>query len=56
MPHGVLPLVRERKGSPEIVHEGQLWEAGDRVILLSLAPPDETLAALDALVRGKRES
>jgi NhaP-type Na+/H+ or K+/H+ antiporter len=45
VPEGVLPVVRLRRGSPEVVHAGQAWEAGDEVLGLTTLDPDATQAA-----------
>ena len=53
LPDGVLPLVRLRAGSPEVVADGQAWAPGDRIVFAALGPEGEAQARLDALVPAK---
>jgi hypothetical protein len=49
LPGFALPLVRLRGEGAEIVHAGQTWSAGERVVLVSRRPAEETLQALNSL-------
>lgn len=48
IPLASLPVILSRNGSTEIVHAEQVWQAGDRVILLSILPQETVLAQLGA--------
>jgi len=42
----ILPIIRKRNNSTEIVHAEQIWQAGDTVILLSTLSMDEALKTM----------
>lgn len=46
IPSAVLPVILIRNNSTEIVHAEQVWQVGDRVILLSTLPREAVLAQL----------
>jgi peroxiredoxin family protein len=43
----LIPILRIRNGSAEIVHAEQSWQPGDTIIILSLLAPSEAQSALD---------
>jgi NhaP-type Na+/H+ or K+/H+ antiporter len=45
-PEEVLPILRIRGNSTEIVHADQVWQIGDRVIFLTNAPPEKAASHL----------
>lgn len=46
-PVELLPIVRKRGNSPEIVHGEQLWLPGDEIILLAKTPAPEAMSILE---------
>ncbi|WP_293179373.1 cation:proton antiporter, partial [Oceanithermus sp.] len=52
LPDFALPLVRLRGDEAAIVHAGQTWSRGDRVVVVSRKGEEATRAALDALAQG----
>jgi NhaP-type Na+/H+ or K+/H+ antiporter/Trk K+ transport system NAD-binding subunit len=52
LPEDVLPVARIRGGSIEIVNAELTWRAGDELVVLSRATPEETAALLDAAHGG----
>lgn len=51
LPTDLIPILRIRSGSAEIVHAEQSWQAGDSIIFLSLRPPVEMQSVLDPLIK-----
>ncbi len=49
LPADIIPILRVRNGSAEIVHAEQPWQPGDMIILLSLLAPSEAQSALDQM-------
>lgn len=43
----ILPLMRKRNESPEIVHAGQIWTPGDEIILLTKKLEKEVLSMME---------
>ncbi len=49
LPVEVIPILRVRSGSAEIVHAEQTWQPGDVIVFLGLSTPEEIQTALDHL-------
>jgi voltage-gated potassium channel Kch len=47
IPLGMLPILRVRRNSAEIVHADQTWEAGDTIVFISTRPAEEARAVLE---------
>jgi len=51
IPPELLPLVRFRGESAVVVHAGQQWQAGDRVVFASRVPEEEARGILERLLK-----
>lgn len=49
-PVDLLPVIRKRDNSPEIVHANQVWQPGDQIIILSKKPVQEAVSLMDQIV------
>ena len=52
LPDDLLAVARVREGSIELVNAELTWRAGDELVVLGRATPEETVAALDAAHGG----
>jgi len=50
LPADVIPILRIRSGSAEIVHAEQTWQPGDTIIILSLHPQSQIQNELDKIL------
>ena len=55
LPDHVLPVACLHGKSMEIAHSNQVWHAGDEVVFLSLVPPEQARAELDAAAAAPAE-
>ncbi len=50
LPGAIIPILRLRNASPEVVHAEQAWQPGDSIVFLSTAEPAETQGILRRIV------
>ncbi len=50
IPPAVLPVLRVRRNSAEIVHANQIWESGDTIVFITVQPLEKARAILEEAV------
>lgn len=51
MPEPLIPVIRIRRNSTEVVHADQIWQPGDKIVFLSNLPSENITEQLALLIR-----